>query len=1074
MSYYSEAREYHECEKYEEAYKLYEQGANAGDEKCFYGIALFFHEGYFVEENKEKASKIFAEHFDAILKLAENGDAEAMFIIYCYYSKGFYGDKDNELGILWLNKFEATDFVRGQDHPIEFYYTIGYEFYINKDYDKAYKYFSKGEKVNNPSCIYAKGTMVYRGLGTTKNESSGKKLIKFSLEGLEKQAVSGFQKANGLLCRAYSNFDFIKNEQKQFEALLRSYSTNTAAEWILNDLAEIYQHRFDYDKAIQLYNECAEKYNSAAAFRNLGYIYISGMTSNGKMDIEKAVLYFEKSYHLGDLFANEELIKIYLGLMNDPVDSFVNYERAKMHINSLIQEDTTISGELYLSLCYALSNDFPTAKEVFNKIDFSGSGVLDTLVSWDGFFPFYKKLSVEQFYAMEQILYMSFSKKVELIERANLRYCDADCPHACMAYFYHWTLKQAEGYRGKKLVFDKNQLEDIKEKYIRYCLEGMQHNEPNSYEEYGSILFDGEYLEENKAEALKNYLIAFQLEAHDYTGIKIAEMYEDGVGTNKNRKKAISFYKKAYELGGHDSKIAGLCLMYYYSKSKDPELQRKANQIAKKYNGHELYIQIQDTNYEKYFWIENFLYKKGNKDSLMSIAICYDIGQGVKKDTQKAVQLYKKCIQTYQGNFALYAIGSIYCTGDGIKKNIPLSIKYFKDSLIDTSKEMYYYSCVELFKIYSDVSSKYYDPSAAIAYLKIGAESGDGDADNICRYMLGAVYHQGKLVKKDLKLASKYYEEAYNNGYNCSYALEMVKMDSSLEDFFVRGKKQGMNSKQARLYARNQYEKSNQDNRFQRFVKEKLLGDICAKKDKVDVIREELKKDFDEIWFCLDEESQKALITGVYIYSALVDVGYEYYQDLDFGPVINQFSKAYETQLKKCFYTGFINWLKEKKIPVSDFVQPNSQRQIAIVETYYNTKSKTKPLYRYVDPENSKGCAFSLGSVYYIITFSPQGDGIAPRDNTLSFNNRINKHLLAYAKEIFNKESFSLDNFDYELANFLMDLACDTKTIMDRRNPSAHGEFMSIDEAELCADYLIKVKKVIYNFMCKIKCEFWG
>ena len=61
-----------------------------------------------------------------------------------------------------------------------------------------------------------------------------------------------------------------------------------------------------------------------------------------------------------------------------------------------------------------------------------------------------------------------------------------------------------------------------------------------------------------------------------------------------------------------------------------------------------------------------------------------------------------------------------------------------------------------------------------------------------------------------------------------------------------------------------------------------------------------------------------------------------------------------------------------------------------------------------------------------------------------------------------------------ELANFLMDLACDTKTIMDRRNPSAHGEFMSIDEAELCADYLIKVKKVIYNFMCKIKREFWG
>ena len=32
MSYYSEAREYHEQGKYKEAYTLYEQGAKSGDE----------------------------------------------------------------------------------------------------------------------------------------------------------------------------------------------------------------------------------------------------------------------------------------------------------------------------------------------------------------------------------------------------------------------------------------------------------------------------------------------------------------------------------------------------------------------------------------------------------------------------------------------------------------------------------------------------------------------------------------------------------------------------------------------------------------------------------------------------------------------------------------------------------------------------------------------------------------------------------------------------------------------------------------------------------------------------------
>ena len=52
MSYYSEARELHELKQYEEAYKLYTQGANAGDERCYYGIALFLHDGYYVEEDK--------------------------------------------------------------------------------------------------------------------------------------------------------------------------------------------------------------------------------------------------------------------------------------------------------------------------------------------------------------------------------------------------------------------------------------------------------------------------------------------------------------------------------------------------------------------------------------------------------------------------------------------------------------------------------------------------------------------------------------------------------------------------------------------------------------------------------------------------------------------------------------------------------------------------------------------------------------------------------------------------------------------------------------------------------------
>lgn len=114
MSYYSEAREFHEREQYEEAYKLYEQGANAGDEKCYYGIALFLHDGYYVKEDKDAAAKIFAEHYDGILALAEAGDAEAMFIIACYYSNGFYVNQDNNKQIEWLSKSADSGYANAQ------------------------------------------------------------------------------------------------------------------------------------------------------------------------------------------------------------------------------------------------------------------------------------------------------------------------------------------------------------------------------------------------------------------------------------------------------------------------------------------------------------------------------------------------------------------------------------------------------------------------------------------------------------------------------------------------------------------------------------------------------------------------------------------------------------------------------------------------------------------------------------------------------------------------------------------------------------------------------------------------
>jgi TPR repeat protein len=468
--------------------------------------------------------------------------------------------------------------------------------------------------------------------------------------------------------------------------------------------------------------------------------------------------------------------------------------------------------------------------------------------------------------------------------------------------------------------------------------------------------------------------------------------------------------------------------------------------------------------WKKLYWIEEYLYLK-KLERAFYLAKTYADGKGVKQDVKKAVELYKKELRGGNNLYNAIEIGIIYSKGGGnIKKNIPLAIKYLEKG--SNAFGYFGYANLQLYRIYSDKDSKYFNIEKAINCLEKVPEDEEysiGEA----KYLLGYTYHSSGLIKKNLFKAIEYYKQAYKHGYNCEYAIDLAKRELLSEKLFNEGKAKGLSNKEARLYARKEIEKNDTNNAFREFVVKNLINQAQTKQEKLQAIKQELQTDFGEVWEYLGQEAQKALITGIYIYSAMLEVGVEYYHDFDFAPVINQFSKAYEIQLKKYFYTGFLQYLKRKKISVNEFVNPNEVRQISIVETYYKNKKRTKVGYRYFDEKNENVNPFSLGSLKYIITFDPFS-------KNAYFNSEINKHVLSYIKEIFKEDIFEFANYDIDVKNYLLDLANDTKTIMDRRNPSAHGAFMSIDEAEVCANYLMKVKKVIYHFVSKIKDECKG
>ena len=71
---------------YSSAFDIFEQGAELGDAKSIFGLALMYEHGWAVEKNKTYAAELFASCSEELHRLATmEEDSEAAFILYrCY------------------------------------------------------------------------------------------------------------------------------------------------------------------------------------------------------------------------------------------------------------------------------------------------------------------------------------------------------------------------------------------------------------------------------------------------------------------------------------------------------------------------------------------------------------------------------------------------------------------------------------------------------------------------------------------------------------------------------------------------------------------------------------------------------------------------------------------------------------------------------------------------------------------------------------------------------------------------------------------------------------------------------
>jgi len=115
---------------------------------------------------------------------------------------------------------------------------------------------------------------------------------------------------------------------------------------------------------------------------------------------------------------------------------------------------------------------------------------------------------------------------------------------------------------------------------------------------------------------------------------QLAYSYENGLGVQKDEKKAYKLYQKAAKLGDEDAVIA---LSLFELEKNTISHKNISNKVVVKTNDN--FLQIEPSELKELIQKA----KKGDKDALFTLATLYESGfNSVASNQKKAIALYKK------------------------------------------------------------------------------------------------------------------------------------------------------------------------------------------------------------------------------------------------------------------------------------------------------------------------------------------------------------------------------------------------------------------------------------------------
>ena len=644
------------------------QEAEQGDADAQFLIGKRYYYGYDLEEDHDQAFKWFS-------KAAEQGNDEAQCYLGHCYRFGYGVKKDDKQAMNWYLKSAEQNNKYAQSALSSMYIK-------QKDYNKALMWYKKSYPDGNPSIadmlndeafytvlngednymsLYqeaakkgnpeALATMACAYVFGHKVKQDDKKALKMFQECLKKQNLPyNDVTIADVYYDAYNNHysnSYVTRTMCYDPTPWLEKAANLGHAEAQKDMGNICFNTDDYEQAVQWYEKASQQGN-AVATRNLANCYLSGYGVTENN--EKSYELFSKAANLGDARAQYAIGLFYhYGLVVEQDEEQAVYWFSKAAEQG---EDDAMTN---LAYCYAngegVTQDFNQAFKWYSK-----GAELYNMASIYSLGEFYEKgLGVDQ----------DFEKA---------------------AYYYSMAASQ-----------DEDALEKLP--YI-YAMCKDYDNSAKWYREANDIDEEDYYLDDSGllckiAEDIypqKEYLTLLNDAANmgsDDALLTLACLYAIGNDVPRDDAKALELYRKFTE---DDKSTMGdlyysIYRLFYNDIINDQITDERVPWLIKAAEAGNGYAQSKLGSY--YFYEEDDYDKsmqwwrkaadQGDSDAMRELGDCYENGTGVSKNHKTALQWYMKAAEaddSYSQNY----IGECYLKGNGLPRNATKAAQWFKEA----------------------------------------------------------------------------------------------------------------------------------------------------------------------------------------------------------------------------------------------------------------------------------------------------------------------------------------------------------------------------------------------------------